>query len=56
VVVEPGESKVVDVALDWSMLDLRIDRGWLTEPGRYELEVGLQAHDPAAISLSRVRS
>jgi len=55
VVLDPGESRVVDVALDWSMLDLRIDGGWSTEPGRYELEVGLQARDPAAIQLTMVR-
>jgi beta-glucosidase len=56
VFVEPRESKVVDVALDWSTLDLRIDGRWLTEPGRYELEVGRYAHDPAAVPLTTIRS
>jgi beta-glucosidase len=54
--LEAGESTIVEVALDWSALDLRIDDVWLTEPGRYELEVGQYAHDRAAISLTTIRS
>jgi beta-glucosidase len=56
VTLEPGESQVVDVVLDWSALDLRIDGAWLTEAGRYELEVGLYAHDPDAISVTLARA
>jgi hypothetical protein len=46
----------VDIDLDWSMLDLRLDGDWFTEPGGYTVEVGLHAHDPAAVSLTVERS
>jgi beta-glucosidase len=42
----------VDIALDWSALDLRLEGVWVTEPGAYSLDVGQHAHDPAAISLT----
>ncbi len=47
-----GSSDSIDVALDWSALDLRLDGAWVTEPGRYVVDVGLRAHDPDAISLA----
>jgi beta-glucosidase len=56
VTLEPGESQVVDVVLDWSVLDVRINGAWLTEAGRYELEVGLYAHDPDAVSVTLARA
>ena len=47
-----GSSDSIDVALDWSALDLRLDGARATEPGRYVVDVGLRAHDPDAISLA----
>ena len=47
-----GTSEPLDLLLDWSALDLRLDRAWVTEPGRYVVDVGLHAHDPDAISLA----
>jgi beta-glucosidase len=41
----------VEVPIDWSALDLRLDGQWVTEPGRYVLEVGLRAHDPLAVTM-----
>ncbi len=49
--VAAGATAHVDVELDWSMLDLRVDGRWVTEPGRYVIEVGLHAGDPAALRL-----
>ena len=40
-----GRSSVV-VDLDWSMLDLRLDGGWVTEAGSYSVDVGFHATDP----------
>jgi len=56
IVVRPGTSEVVDVPLDWTALDLRIDGAWTSEPGTYELEVGLHARDPEAIYLTSARN
>ena len=42
---------IADVAIDWQLLDLRLDGEWRTEPGRYTLDVGRHAGDPAAISI-----
>ena len=50
-VVGAGAGEVVDVDLDWSALDLRLDGAWVSEPGRYTIEVGLHADDPDSISL-----
>jgi beta-glucosidase len=52
VAVPAGTEVDVEVALDWSALDLRLDGAWVTEPGEYTLEVGQHAHDPAARSLT----
>ncbi|MGA7756885.1 MAG: glycoside hydrolase family 3 C-terminal domain-containing protein, partial [Ilumatobacteraceae bacterium] len=46
-----GTSDPIDLLLDWSAIDLRFDGAWVTEPGRYVVDVGLHAHDPDAISL-----
>ncbi|HSL75208.1 MAG TPA: glycoside hydrolase family 3 N-terminal domain-containing protein [Ilumatobacteraceae bacterium] len=46
----------VEVPIDWSALDLRLDGRWVTEPGRYVLEVGLRAHDPLAVTMVIDRS
>jgi beta-glucosidase len=51
VAVPASEDAWVDIELDWSALDLRLDGAWVTEPGTYSLDVGQHAHDPAAISL-----
>ena len=47
-----GTSEPIELVLDWSALDLRLDGAWVTEPGRYVVDVGLHAHDPDAISLA----
>jgi hypothetical protein len=52
VAVPAGTEVDVEVALDWSALDLRLDGAWVTEPGEYTLDVGQHAHDPAALSLT----
>ena len=49
--VAAGHTARLDGDLDWSMLDLRLDGGWVTEPGRYVVEVGLHAGDPSALRL-----
>jgi beta-glucosidase len=49
--VAPGATATADIAVDWSALDLRLDGGWVTEPGRYELEIGRHAHDPDALTV-----
>jgi beta-glucosidase len=46
-----GVTATVDVDVDWPALDLRLDGGWVTEPGVYELAVGRCAGDPAAVTL-----
>ncbi len=52
--VEAGSSTSVSVPLDWSMLDIRADGAWHTEPGRYEIDVGTSATDlPIALTIDR---
>ena len=46
-----GERTTVRLDLDWSMVDVRRDDGWWTEPGDYVVAVGLHAGDPGAIEL-----
>jgi hypothetical protein len=41
-----------EIDLDWSALDLRLDDRWITEAGRYLVEVGLHAHDPDAVTVT----
>jgi hypothetical protein len=50
--VEPGATVTLDIDLDWSMLDVRVDGDWVTEAGAYELDVGLHARDPDAVALT----
>jgi beta-glucosidase len=51
VTVAAGQSADVDIELDWSALDLRLDGRWVTEAGRYEVELGRHAQDPDAVTL-----
>jgi beta-glucosidase len=48
VTVPAGGRSSVIIDLDWSMLDLRLDGGWVTEAGSYSVDVGLHAADPSA--------
>ncbi len=52
VVVEAGATVGLEVGIDWTMLDLRLDGHWTTEPGTYVLDVGRYAGDPGAIELT----
>jgi beta-glucosidase len=48
----PARSTVnATIPLDWSMLDLRLDGAWVTEPGEYRIDVGLHAHHPDSFAL-----
>ena len=49
--VGAGERADVVIEVDWSMLDVRVDGGWVTEPGEYTLDVGRYAGDPGALTL-----
>ncbi len=42
----------VEIELDWSMLDVRVDGDWLTEHGNYVIDVGRHAGDPEAATLN----
>jgi len=54
VTVGSGESISVSVPLDWTMLDIRADGAWLTESGRYEIQIGTSATDlPVFLTLDR---
>ena len=48
--VESKATVEVEISLDWAMLDVRVDGGWVTEPGEYVLDVGRFAGDPAAVT------
>ena len=50
--VEPGATVQVEIEVDWSMLDVRVDGDWITEPGEYVLDVGRYAGDPEAITVT----
>ncbi len=47
----PHETSTETIDPDWSMLDVRADGRWVTEPGTYLVEVGLHARDPRARTL-----
>ncbi|MEM9610744.1 MAG: glycoside hydrolase family 3 N-terminal domain-containing protein [Actinomycetota bacterium] len=49
VAVTAGEQVEVSVPIDWAQLDLRLDGEWVTEPGRYRLQIGQHAADAAAV-------
>jgi beta-glucosidase len=40
-----GERRTVSIPFDLDTLAVRVDGGWVCEPGPYELAVGLHAHD-----------
>lgn len=42
----------VEIELDWSMLDIRLDGDWFTEAGSHVLDVGRHAHDAEAVTLT----
>ncbi len=48
VAVAAGETAAATIELDWSMLAVRHDGAWLTEPGTYDLTIGRHAGDPDA--------
>ena len=50
--VEPGSTVHVEIEIDWSMLDVRVDGDWITESGDYVLDIGRYAGDPAAVTLT----
>ena len=52
VLVGPGATAEVEIDLDWPMLDVRVDGGWVTEPGEYTIDVGRHAGDAGAVTLS----
>ena len=49
--VAAGATVEVEVELDWSMLDVRVDGGWVTEQGDYVIDVGRYAGDPEAATV-----
>ena len=53
--VEPGATVDVEVEVDWSMLDVRVDGEWVTESAEYVLDVGRFAGDPGAVAVSAHR-
>jgi len=50
--VEPGATAEIEIEIDWSMLDVRVDGDWVTESGEYVLDVGLHAGDASAVSVA----
>ncbi len=50
--VAPGASTDVEIDVDWSMLDVRIDGDWVTEHGDYAIDVGRHAGDHGALTVS----
>jgi hypothetical protein len=50
--VDGGASVDIEIDIDWSMLDVRADGEWITEPGRYLIEVGRHAGDPGAVTVA----
>ena len=49
--VAPGATVDVEVDVDWSMLDVRVDGDWITEGGEYVIDVGRYAGDPEAVTV-----
>ena len=52
VTLGPGEAETVRIPFDLATLAVREDGSWVQEPGRYELTVGLHAHDGDASVLA----
>ncbi len=48
----PGEERTVALRCSLDGLRVREAGGWVTEPGHYHLDVGLQANDPDRVELS----
>ena len=49
--VDAGAVVEIEIELDWSMLDVRVDGDWVTERGEYVIDVGRYAGDPEAIAV-----
>jgi beta-glucosidase len=49
--VVAGATVDVEVDVDWSMLDVRVDGDWVTEHGEYVIDVGRFAGDPEAATV-----
>jgi beta-glucosidase len=47
-----GETRSIDLPCSLAPLAVRQDGEWLHEEGEYALDIGLHAHDPAAITLA----
>jgi beta-glucosidase len=47
--VAAGATADVEIEIDWSMLDVRVDGDWITEQGEYVIEVGRYAGDHEAV-------
>ncbi|MGI9052392.1 MAG: beta-glucosidase [Ilumatobacteraceae bacterium] len=55
ITVDVAAIATVELPLDWSALAVRSAGRLIDEPGRYEVEIGLHAHDPQAITLTADR-
>ncbi|HEY5155372.1 MAG TPA: fibronectin type III-like domain-contianing protein, partial [Acidimicrobiales bacterium] len=51
VALAAGEEHLVEVACSLDHLRVREAGAWVTEPGHYHLDVGLQANDPDRVEL-----
>jgi hypothetical protein len=49
--VAAGVTVEVEIDLDWSMLDVRVDGDWITEHGEYLIDGGRYAGDPDAVTV-----
>jgi beta-glucosidase len=49
--VAPGATVDIEIDVDWSMLDVRVDGDWITEHGEYVIDVGRYAGDPEAATV-----
>ena len=49
--VDAGATVDVEIDVDWSMLDVRVDGDWVTELGDYVIDVGRYAGDPEAVTV-----
>jgi hypothetical protein len=49
--VAPGATVDVEIDVDWSMLDVRVDGDWITERGEYVIDVGRYSGDLEAVTV-----
>jgi beta-glucosidase len=49
--VAPGATVEIEIDVDWSMLDVRVDGDWITEHGEYVIDVGRYAGDLEAATV-----